>query len=114
MRHVRFECWKSKATDTRPEYVILIAFPRRQLLRYTPLSVLYNLIKHCITYAVERALLNNLTISIAYLLSYRGFVVIHQEEGIGLCEIMAGGQDWSVCLKHSMATPSLWAGQPSV
>ena len=113
MRHVRVECWTPKATDTHSECVILIAFPRRQLLRYTQLSVLYNLIKSCIKHAVERALLNNL-ISNSYLLSYRGFVVIHQEEGIRLSEIMTGGQDWSVCLKHSMATPSLWAGQPSV
>jgi hypothetical protein len=29
IRHMRFACWITKATDTRPEYVILIAFPRQ-------------------------------------------------------------------------------------
>jgi len=28
-----FACWITKATDTHPEYVLLIAFPRRQWLR---------------------------------------------------------------------------------
>jgi hypothetical protein len=28
IRHMRFECWIIKATDTDSEYVILIAFPR--------------------------------------------------------------------------------------
>jgi len=74
MRHVRFECWIPKATDTHSEYVILIPFPQREMLSSTPLSVLYNLIKRCITHEVERVSLNNLTISTSYLLSYRGFV----------------------------------------
>jgi len=74
MRHVRFECWIPKATDTHSEYVIFIVFPRRQLWSYTPLSVLYNLIELRITHAIDRELLNNLTISMSYLLSYRGFV----------------------------------------
>jgi hypothetical protein len=30
---MRFACWITKATDTHSEYVILIAFPLRQLLR---------------------------------------------------------------------------------
>jgi hypothetical protein len=31
-RRMRFACWLIKATDTQPEYVILIAFPRQQWL----------------------------------------------------------------------------------
>jgi len=30
---MRFACWITKATNTHSEYVILIAFPRQQLLR---------------------------------------------------------------------------------
>jgi hypothetical protein len=30
---MRFACWITKATDTHSEYVMLIAFPRQQLLR---------------------------------------------------------------------------------
>jgi hypothetical protein len=30
---MRFACWITKATDTRSEYIILIAFPRQQWLR---------------------------------------------------------------------------------
>jgi hypothetical protein len=30
---MRIACWVTKATDTHSEYVILIAFPRRQWLR---------------------------------------------------------------------------------
>jgi hypothetical protein len=30
---MRFECWRTKATDTQSEYVILIAFPQQQWLR---------------------------------------------------------------------------------
>jgi hypothetical protein len=33
IRRMRFACWMTKATDTHSEYVILIALPRRQLLR---------------------------------------------------------------------------------
>jgi hypothetical protein len=32
IRRMRFACWITKATDTNSEYVILIAFPRRQWL----------------------------------------------------------------------------------
>jgi hypothetical protein len=31
--HMRFACWVTKATDTHSGYVLLIAFPRQQLLR---------------------------------------------------------------------------------
>jgi len=31
--HTRIACWMIKATNTHSEYVILIAFPRRQSLR---------------------------------------------------------------------------------
>jgi hypothetical protein len=30
---IRTACWTPKATDTRSEYVIIIAFPRQQWLR---------------------------------------------------------------------------------
>jgi hypothetical protein len=33
IRRMRFACWITKATDTHPEYVILIAFPRQEWLR---------------------------------------------------------------------------------
>jgi hypothetical protein len=33
IRRMRLACWITKATDTRSEYVILIAFPRQQWLR---------------------------------------------------------------------------------
>jgi hypothetical protein len=33
IRRMRFACWISKATDTRSEYVIHIAFPRQRWLR---------------------------------------------------------------------------------
>ena len=78
--HVTRDRWQHNAastpnaTDTHSEYVLLIVFLRRQLLSYTPLSVLYNLIKRCITHAIDIVLLNNLTISMSYLFSYRGFV----------------------------------------
>jgi hypothetical protein len=32
IRHMRFACWITKATDTHSECVILIAFPRQQWL----------------------------------------------------------------------------------
>jgi len=31
-QHIRFSCWITKATDTRSEYVILIALPQHQWL----------------------------------------------------------------------------------
>ena len=33
LRRMRFVCWITKATDTHSEYVIHIAFRRRQLFR---------------------------------------------------------------------------------
>jgi hypothetical protein len=30
--HMRFVCWITEITDTHPEYVTLIAFPKQQLL----------------------------------------------------------------------------------
>ena len=30
IRHMRFACWVTKATDTRSKRIMLIAFPRRQ------------------------------------------------------------------------------------
>jgi hypothetical protein len=63
IRRMRFACWITKATDTHPEYVILIAYPRQQwlrerasLLRYTHNSYLFCLfsltfsISHCLSW----------------------------------------------------------------
>ena len=33
MRRMRFACWITKAKEIRSVYVILIAFPRQQMLR---------------------------------------------------------------------------------
>ena len=33
VRRMLFACWITKATNTRSQYVILIAFPRQQRLR---------------------------------------------------------------------------------
>jgi hypothetical protein len=33
IRHVRFLCWITKARNANSEYVMLVAFPRQQLLR---------------------------------------------------------------------------------
>jgi hypothetical protein len=48
LRSMRFACWITKATDTRSEYVIFIAFPQQQwlrerasMLRYSTLPVLF-------------------------------------------------------------------------
>jgi hypothetical protein len=46
IRRMRFACWITKATDTYLEYVILIAFTRRQWLRERA-SMLY---VHCLSY----------------------------------------------------------------
>ena len=47
IRHMRFACWVTKATDTHTECVVLTAFPLRQwlherasLLRYTYVAFL--------------------------------------------------------------------------
>jgi hypothetical protein len=32
-RRMRFACWIAKATNTHPEYALLVAFPERQCLR---------------------------------------------------------------------------------
>lgn len=33
IRRMRIACWNTKATNTRPEYLILSTFPRKQWLR---------------------------------------------------------------------------------
>jgi hypothetical protein len=32
IKHIRFECWTTKATNRHSEYVILLAFARQKLL----------------------------------------------------------------------------------
>jgi hypothetical protein len=42
IRHMRFVCWITKATDTHSGYITLIAFPRQQWLgERTPMLGLY-------------------------------------------------------------------------
>jgi hypothetical protein len=43
IRRMRFACWITKATDTRSQYVILIAFPRQQWLRECAQCYVYTL-----------------------------------------------------------------------
>ena len=33
MRHIRFACWATKATETHSEYILLMAFPPQQRVR---------------------------------------------------------------------------------
>jgi hypothetical protein len=44
---MRFACWVTKATDTRSEYAILIAFPRQQWLRER--ASMLRLYVHCLS-----------------------------------------------------------------
>jgi len=44
VRRVHFVCWISKATDTHLEYIILIAFPRKQWLGERALAFHYTYI----------------------------------------------------------------------
>jgi hypothetical protein len=44
----RFTCWIPKATNTHPEYVILIAFPLQLLLRERPSMLRYTYIAYLI------------------------------------------------------------------
>ena len=44
----RFACWISKATDTHPDYVILIAFPQQQLLHERVPLLCYKYITFCL------------------------------------------------------------------
>ena len=52
-----FACWIAKATDTHSEYLILIPFPRQQLLR-DHASVLHNTYIGCLVGTVVACLLN--------------------------------------------------------
>jgi hypothetical protein len=52
IRRMRFACWITMATDTHSEYVILIAFPRRQWIHKQPSMSRYTYIAclvHCKT-----------------------------------------------------------------
>jgi len=46
IRHTRISYWTTKATNTRSEYVILIAFPRQQCLRKR--DTMLRLYVHCL------------------------------------------------------------------
>ena len=50
VRRLRILCWKSKATDTDSEYVILIAFLREQWLRERASILRYTYISCLVTY----------------------------------------------------------------
>ena len=45
IRRMRSACWITKATDTHPEYVILIAFPLHQWLQER--AIILRLYMHC-------------------------------------------------------------------
>ena len=47
IRHVRFACGKTKATDTHSEHTIVIAFAQEQLLRQHSLNL--RLYVHCLS-----------------------------------------------------------------
>jgi hypothetical protein len=47
---MRIECWITKATDIHSEYVILIAFPRHQLLHKR--ATLSRLFLRCLSYSL--------------------------------------------------------------
>ena len=53
IRRVHWACWITKATNTHPDYVILIAFPLQQwlherasMLRYTYIVFFYTLLHY--------------------------------------------------------------------
>jgi len=47
IRRMRNEYWISKALDTHPEYIILIAFPRKQWLRER--ASILRIYTHCLS-----------------------------------------------------------------
>ena len=49
-RSTRFACWRTKATDTHSEYVvIIIVFPRQEWLANAPRCYVYMYIPHCLS-----------------------------------------------------------------
>jgi hypothetical protein len=50
IQRMRFACWKTKATDTHSEYVILIAFPLQRLRKIDSMLTLY---VHCLSYCLS-------------------------------------------------------------
>jgi hypothetical protein len=50
-RRTRIACWINEATDTYSEYVILIAFPRQQLLRERASILRYTFIARRVKYS---------------------------------------------------------------
>jgi hypothetical protein len=50
IRHMRFACWITKATDTRSEYVMHISFPRQQWLREPASMIRYTYTAWLLTY----------------------------------------------------------------
>jgi hypothetical protein len=48
IRRIRFACGITKATDTHSEHVILIAFPRQQLLRERTAMLHYKYIAYLV------------------------------------------------------------------
>ena len=51
-RHMRNACWVPKATDTRPDYVILIALPLQQWLNIRGPLLYYKYIILCLLFIV--------------------------------------------------------------
>jgi len=67
IRRMRFACWITKATDSRPDYLILIVFPRQQWFRERAsmlrlyahcLPNLYSIYTSCILWRYTRVICN--------------------------------------------------------
>jgi hypothetical protein len=70
IRRMRFARWTTKATDTHPECVILIAFPRQQWLRERA-SLL------CCTYIASRVICFSLIITVC-VFAYEYFILLRR------------------------------------
>ena len=55
-RRMRFACWITKATNTRSEYIMLIAFPLQRWLRERASILLYTLFFIVPTHALHYTL----------------------------------------------------------
>ena len=51
-RRMHFACWIAKATNTHPEYALLVAFPERQCLRKRASMLCYTYIACLVTLKV--------------------------------------------------------------
>jgi hypothetical protein len=70
IRHMRFTCWITKATDTHSAHEILIAFPRQQWLRERASMLCYTYIAPLVIILNERKFLIHVCMYIYGLSSY--------------------------------------------